>query len=345
VTVLYLSNCPPALRGDLTKWLMEIATGVYVGRVSARVRDKLWDRVVETCAGGRAVLVFAANNEQRMDFRVHGETWEPIDFDGLKLMLRPSPARLSTKQAKSTGSKKPGFSNAARYQKAKAFAWTRSKRERVSEPNDVPLDGVISVPKTHTESSVVATKSRRSAYRNFESYVVVDIETTGLKPLEAEITEIGAIRVVNQQVVDVYQSLVSIAVPVPAVITELTGITDEMLAKQGKPLDEVLEGLVDFLGGMPIIAHNAPFEVSFLDVAFDRCGLGRLTNPVEDTLAIARSVCKGLDSYKLQALTVCLELDLAQLELQGYRPHRSLGDCCLTHLLFQKLMNFDRAGL
>ena len=80
--VIILNNCPPALRGDLTKWLQEVNTGVYVGQVSARVRDELWARVQGNVKSGRATMVFNTNNEQGMDFRVHNTSWEPIDFDG-----------------------------------------------------------------------------------------------------------------------------------------------------------------------------------------------------------------------------------------------------------------------
>lgn len=79
--VLSLSNCPPKLRGDLSKWLVEINAGVYVGRVSARVRDELWQRVCENLRDGRATMVFRANTEQGMDFRVHNTTWIPVDYD------------------------------------------------------------------------------------------------------------------------------------------------------------------------------------------------------------------------------------------------------------------------
>lgn len=92
--VLHLTSCPPALRGAMTKWLFEIATGVYVGKVSARVRDLLWNRVCSTIKNGRAVLVYTTDTEQGFDFRTYGDTWEAIDFDGLKLMLRPSLNRM-----------------------------------------------------------------------------------------------------------------------------------------------------------------------------------------------------------------------------------------------------------
>jgi len=325
MTVLYLSNCPSSLRGDLTKWFMEIATGVYVGRVSARVRDKLWTRVVEACAAGRAVLVFSTNNEQHMDFRVHGETWEPIDFDGLKLMLRPSPGRLAANQAKHSNSKKMGFSNAARYQKAKAYAGARKK-----------VDCVIS------QRTVEAIEPFLC---KLETYVVVDLETTGLKPSNAEIIEVGAVKVEGNHVTDVYQSFVRIANPVPPAIVGMTGITDDVLNEQGKPLNMALDGLRCFLGDMPIVMHNAPFDMSFLDIAFDKCGFSRLDNLVEDTLGMARKLFGGLESYKLQALVMSLELDTTQLKLGGYEVHRSLGDCHLTHMLYQKLRNYEKSGV
>ncbi len=90
MVVITVSVCPPSLRGDLTRWLFEISTGVYAGNVSARVRDKLWTRVCENIKNGRATLVYSTNNEQRMDFRVHGTELQPVDFDGLRLMMRPA---------------------------------------------------------------------------------------------------------------------------------------------------------------------------------------------------------------------------------------------------------------
>lgn len=88
--VLIVTACPSGLRGDLTKWLMELAPGTFVGRPSARIRELLWDRTVELCKDGRALLVYSSNNEQGMEFRTHRHDWEPTDFDGLKLMMRKS---------------------------------------------------------------------------------------------------------------------------------------------------------------------------------------------------------------------------------------------------------------
>lgn len=112
-----MTNCPPKLRGDLSKWLCEINTGVYVENVSGRVRDALWDRVCQNLKNGQATLVFTTAGEQKIDFRTHNTTWEAVDFDGIKLMRRPLP------QMETSGVElKPGYSKAAQYRCANSRA-------------------------------------------------------------------------------------------------------------------------------------------------------------------------------------------------------------------------------
>lgn len=111
-----MTNCPPKLRGDLSKWLCEINTGVYVGNVSSRVRDALWQRVCENLASGQATMVYSTNGEQRLDFRVHNAAWEPVDYDGIKLMRRP----LAQASSVNAASMRPGYSNAAKRRMASA---------------------------------------------------------------------------------------------------------------------------------------------------------------------------------------------------------------------------------
>lgn len=94
--VIVLSACPTGLRGQLTRWLLEISPGVFVGRVPARVRDSLWERVVEYIGQGRALMVHTASGEQGLSFRVHGHEWIPVDYDGVQLMRRP---RVSSSEA------------------------------------------------------------------------------------------------------------------------------------------------------------------------------------------------------------------------------------------------------
>lgn len=112
---LVLSACPAGLRGDLTKWLLEISPGVFVGRVSARVRDLLWERTVALCKDGRALLIFSAATEQGFSYRTHNHEWEPVDCDGVLLLRRPV---QPTKQARRTG-----WSTARAQQRSRRPRW------------------------------------------------------------------------------------------------------------------------------------------------------------------------------------------------------------------------------
>ncbi|MDQ2837586.1 MAG: type I-E CRISPR-associated endoribonuclease Cas2e [Actinomycetota bacterium] len=103
---IVLSACPVGLRGHLTRWLMEISAGVFVGNVSVRVRELLWLRVIELSGSGRALMVYSVPGEQRLSFRVHKHHWEPTDFDGITLMMRPN--------AGTAGPVKPGWSTASK---------------------------------------------------------------------------------------------------------------------------------------------------------------------------------------------------------------------------------------
>jgi CRISPR-associated protein Cas2 len=90
MTVIVLTSCPPGLRGYLTQWLLEISAGVYVGHVNARVRGRLWARVIGMAGPGRALMVFQTPGEQRLSFKVHDHHWVPVDVDGVTLMRRPN---------------------------------------------------------------------------------------------------------------------------------------------------------------------------------------------------------------------------------------------------------------
>ena len=112
MTVIVVAACPVGLRGHLTRWLLEISAGVFVGRVSSRVRELLWQRTVEMVKSGRAIMVFTANNEQGLDFKVHKHEWLPIDIEGVTLMLRPNEADATP--AEVSPERTHGWSSASR---------------------------------------------------------------------------------------------------------------------------------------------------------------------------------------------------------------------------------------
>lgn len=108
MTVIVLTSCPAGLRGFLTRWLLEISPGVFIGNPNTRIRDALWAEVQQYANQGRALLAHTTDTEQGYTFRTHDHTWHPTDHEGLTLIRR-----LSTPP--STASKpKPGWSNAAK---------------------------------------------------------------------------------------------------------------------------------------------------------------------------------------------------------------------------------------
>ena len=85
--VMTLERVPPALRGELTRWLIEVQTGVYVGSVSATVRDLLWDKCVQHARTGRCTQMFRSNNEQGFAVRMYGEQKRKlVDIGGYTLV-------------------------------------------------------------------------------------------------------------------------------------------------------------------------------------------------------------------------------------------------------------------
>ncbi|MFJ4733651.1 type I-E CRISPR-associated endoribonuclease Cas2e [Streptomyces sp. NPDC088770] len=110
MTVIVLTNCPPGLRGFLTRWLLEISAGVFIGNPSARIRDLLWAEVQQYADQGRALLAHTTNNEQGFTFRTHDHAWHPVDHEGLTLIRRPN--AQSSSNAATTPRK--GWSNASK---------------------------------------------------------------------------------------------------------------------------------------------------------------------------------------------------------------------------------------
>lgn len=280
-----MTNCPPKLRGDLSKWLCEINTGVYVGNVSSRVRDALWDRVCQNLKNGQATLVFTTAGEQRMDFRTHNTTWEAVDFDGIKLMRRPLPQAEQNQI-----DLKPGFSKAARQQMARKAGRTK------------PGTG---------------------------DYTVIDLETTGLKAASDSIIEYGALRIRDGAPAEELSLLARCGTPLPAVITELTGLRDEDL-QQGTEPQEALQSFLTFIGKDPLVGHNIAFDLEFLRMACKRYGFPAPINRQTDLAQLARRKLTRIANYKLVTLA-------QHFQLADKVEHRALPDCRLVQQVYCKL--------
>lgn len=162
------------------------------------------------------------------------------------------------------------------------------------------------------------------------TYSVIDIETTGLKPQGNGITELCCLRVAGGRVVDRLSTLVHPGRPIPPFITNLTGIDDRMV--RGAPrFSEVIPSLLDFLGNSVLVAHNAPFDLSFLNYGLYCHGRPNLSNPVVDTLRLARRLLPGLTRGNLGAVTSYLGVVVAD-------RHRAQGDAEATARVLLKLL-------
>jgi DNA polymerase-3 subunit epsilon len=124
------------------------------------------------------------------------------------------------------------------------------------------------------------------------SYVVVDLETTGLRPGRAAICEIGAVRLEGLAPAGVFQTLVDPGVPLPPVVTSLTGIEDRDLLGAPSPVVAV-QRFLDFAAGAVLVAHNARFDLGFLDREVELIEGRRLAAPVVDTVGLARRLLAG----------------------------------------------------
>lgn len=163
-----------------------------------------------------------------------------------------------------------------------------------------------------------------------DTFVCFDIETTGLSPARDDIIEISALKTENNTVTDSFSQLIRISRPLPPFIRSLTGITDEMLAKNGKSIESVLADFIDFTDGYILMGHNVRFDMNFI---YDNCleKLGTLfENDFVDTLAFSRKLLGCLRHHKLD--------DIAEhFGIEGRTLHRALGDVEMTVKCYYKL--------
>ncbi|OEF98788.1 PolC-type DNA polymerase III [Desulfuribacillus alkaliarsenatis] len=163
------------------------------------------------------------------------------------------------------------------------------------------------------------------------TYVVFDTETTGLSAIENSLTEIAAVKIKGNTVIDEFQSLVKPRERIPEKLEKLTGITNVMVAN-APPIDAILKQFVDFIGDATLVAHNASFDLNFVNTSLRLINHQPLTNPVIDTVALARYLMPGQKSYRLDALC-----KLVDVKLENH--HRALFDAHATGKLFCAMLD------
>lgn len=181
-------------------------------------------------------------------------------------------------------------------------------------------------PRLRWEEGMLRTVELESMQLDEAPYVVFDVETTGASAGKGAITEIGAIRMTGDEVVDRFSTLVNPGRRIDPFVVRLTGITDRMVA-DAPSIEEVMPGFEEFVEGTILVAHNASFDCSFVAAARDG---EALPNPVLDTLKLARTVVPGLRRYRLSAL-------VSHFGVVPAPNHRALSDAAATAEVFSKL--------
>ncbi len=160
-------------------------------------------------------------------------------------------------------------------------------------------------------------------------FVSVDLETTGLSTEYDDIIEIGAVRYRDGIPVATYTQLVNPGYAIDDFITEITGITNDMLQGQ-PPIGDVLPGFVDFLADDIVIGHNVNFDINFLYDNCLNCGIKPVSNDFIDTLRVSRRILPDLENHKMDTVAEALQLS-------GRDLHRATGDAVIAANIYLEL--------
>lgn len=135
-TVITLKKTPSSLRGDLTKWMQEIDTGIYIGNFNSKVREELWKRVIENVKEGEATICYASRNEIGYDFKTNSKDISIIDFYGIPLVMVDKKEKI-----KVNDQAKLGYSRASKLRKARQFQ-KQTKKSPSYVVIDIETDGL-----------------------------------------------------------------------------------------------------------------------------------------------------------------------------------------------------------
>ena len=272
-TVITLTNVQKSLRGDLSKWMQEIASGVYVGNFNSRVREQLWRRVCDNISQGEATLSYAFRNEIGYFFKTYNTKQRTIDADGVPLVKYPLSSQLINSRSDTYG-----FSSAYRSHMIRKKQ-LKSTGEKNVNVNLEPL-----------------------------RYVIVDVETDGLDETKNHIIEIGAIKILGSRSEE-FHELINVDAELPTSITELTGLHKADLEKEGIDIEEALEKFEKFTGELPVVGYNIKFDLRFLESEFYRSNKSWRAKNYIDILTLVRQEKLFLESYKFSKVLESYGID------------------------------------
>ncbi|MDG5470325.1 PolC-type DNA polymerase III [Jeotgalibacillus sp. ET6] len=162
------------------------------------------------------------------------------------------------------------------------------------------------------------------------SYIVFDVETTGLSAVYDKIIELAAVKIKGGEIIDKFERFANPHHPLSATTINLTGITDDMV-RNAPEIEDVLKDFHEWAENDILVAHNASFDMGFLNVGYRRIGLGKAPNPVIDTLELARFLHPEMKNHRLNTLAKKFEVDLTQ-------HHRAIYDAEATGYILIKML-------
>lgn len=163
------------------------------------------------------------------------------------------------------------------------------------------------------------------------TYVVFDVETTGLSSMYDTIIELAGVKLHDGEVIDTFESFANPHRTLPDKIIEITGITDDMLV-DAPEVNEVLKKFHEWVADSALVAHNATFDIGFLNQGYAKIDIPKISNPIIDTLELARFLLPELGNHRLNTLCKHLKVELTQ-------HHRAIYDAEATAELFWKLVD------
>ncbi|WP_043933323.1 PolC-type DNA polymerase III [Bacillus sp. EB01] len=163
-----------------------------------------------------------------------------------------------------------------------------------------------------------------------DTYVVFDVETTGLSAVYDTIIELAAVKIRDGEIIDRFESFANPHHRLSATTINLTGITDDMV-ENAPEVGEVLERFHQWADDSILVAHNASFDMGFLNTGYKKIGLGKAKNPVIDTLELARFLYPEMKNHRLNTLAKKFDVELTQ-------HHRAIYDAEATGYLLLKML-------
>lgn len=298
-----------------------VIDNIKKGDTIAVMGDVEYDRyanelVVSACSVGTALKIKVTDKAEKKRVELHMHT-------NMSQMDAITPAGEIVKRAFKWGHKAVAITD---HGVAQAFPDAMKAADKINKDEE-KIKVIYGIEAYFIDDLVESVEGNEQTPFDGE-FICFDIETTGLSALRDKITEIGAVRVVNGEITDTFSTFANPEIHIPEKITELTGITDEMV-KDAPSQSDAVKAFLEFAGNSVLVAHNAPFDTSFIRKACENMGVAYNSTSI-DTVAISRAVLPDIKNCKLDTVAKFLRLG-------NFNHHRATDDAEMLAKIFINL--------